>query len=138
MVDTMVGDSPDMLVLPMNSKSRICSSFDRCSISFQECFSSMVGLWLPLYEFEVVVLKHLKVSPSYIHQGSMGFHEGVIVLRWAHVLEAFSPTILGLVLHRVYTPKRIFITRGLLNITWIMLGSTPSPMTREISLGTSY
>lgn len=71
--DIVVSDPPDWLIVHVDSQKRICNSFDEWSVSFYECLFTLVGLQLPLSEFEVAILKHLKVSPSQIHPGSQTF-----------------------------------------------------------------
>lgn len=57
-------DPMDWLNLFVGLERRICNSFDDCSVMLYECLFIKIGLRLSLSEFEMVVLKHLKVSPS--------------------------------------------------------------------------
>lgn len=63
----MVGDPLDWPVHHVGSKNGICSSFDECLVPFYEFLFTQIGLQLSFSDFEVVVLKHLKVNPSQLH-----------------------------------------------------------------------
>lgn len=54
----------DWLVLPLGSRKNICNSFRDCSIHLYEFLFPRINLRLPLSDFEVEVLRFLKVSPS--------------------------------------------------------------------------
>lgn len=69
----MVNGPFEWLLLPLSGEKRICSSFDDCMVIFHECLVTRIGLRLLFSEFEVVVLKHLKVAPSQLHLGSWGY-----------------------------------------------------------------
>lgn len=63
-VVNIVTDRPsDWLVLLSKSGKRICSSFKECYIPFYECLFTRINLQLLLCEFEVEMLKLLKVPP---------------------------------------------------------------------------
>lgn len=66
----MFNDPLKWLALPVKLEKRICSSFDDCVISLYECMFTRIRLRLPFSNFEVAVLKHLRVSPSQLHMGS--------------------------------------------------------------------
>lgn len=68
--NTYVSCPSDWHVIPVDLGIRICNSFDECSVPFYGCLFTRIGLQLPLYEFEMTILKYLKVSPSQIHLGS--------------------------------------------------------------------
>lgn len=70
-------------VFPMDLEKRIYRSFNDSSIPLYECMFTRIGLCLPLFDFEVGVLKHLKVSHSQLHLGALGLDEGVPTL-WEH------------------------------------------------------
>lgn len=63
-VGSVVGDPKNWLALPVDSEIRIYNSFDECTIPLYEFLLTRIGLWLPFSDFEVVVLKHLKVPLS--------------------------------------------------------------------------
>lgn len=70
-VDITVDDPLVWLVLPVGLEKGACNSFDYCLVSVYECLFTWIGLQqLPFSNFEVVVLKHLKISPSQLHLGS--------------------------------------------------------------------
>lgn len=54
----------EWLVLLVELGKRLCSSFDECVIQFYECFFTRIGLLFPFSDFEVAILKYLKVTPS--------------------------------------------------------------------------
>lgn len=60
----MDDDLLEWLVLLVELGKRLCSSFDECVIMFYECFFTRIGLRFPFSDFEVAILKYLKVSPS--------------------------------------------------------------------------
>lgn len=66
----MVGCPYNWLILLVDSEKRVRNPFDGCSVLLYECLFTMIGLWLPLSEFEVAVLKYLKVASSQIQFGS--------------------------------------------------------------------
>lgn len=57
-VGIMVGDPLEWLALLVSWEKGICSSFDDCVVPFYECLFTRIGLWLPFFKFEVVVLKY--------------------------------------------------------------------------------
>lgn len=63
-VGIMVGDPLDWSIFSVGPGERICKSFDDYLISFYECMLTRIGLWVPLSNFKVASMKHLKVSPS--------------------------------------------------------------------------
>lgn len=63
-VDITINDPLYWLVVSVGLEKRICNSFDDYLVPLYECMFSRIGLWLPLFDFEVVVIKHLKVSSS--------------------------------------------------------------------------
>lgn len=67
----MICDHLEWPVHPVIERNMICSSFDNCMVSFYECLFTGVGFWLPFSEFEVVVLKCLKIAPPKLHSGSL-------------------------------------------------------------------
>lgn len=68
--DIMVGDPLDWSVLLVDLKKRICNYLDDCLVSLYEYLFIRIGLWFPFFDFEMVVLKQLKVSPSPLHLGA--------------------------------------------------------------------
>lgn len=66
-IGIMVGDPLEWLTLPVGPKKRISSSFDNWVILHYKCLFIRIRLWLHLYDFNVFVLKHLKVSPSHLY-----------------------------------------------------------------------
>lgn len=52
----VVGDPLNWSVLQVDSGKRICNPFDGCPVPFYECMFTRIGLWMPLFEFDVVVL----------------------------------------------------------------------------------
>lgn len=69
----VVSDSLEWLAHRVDPKKRIYSSFNDCLIPFYECMFTRIGLWSPFYDFEVVVLKYLKISSSQFYLGSWAF-----------------------------------------------------------------
>lgn len=63
-VGIMVCDPLDWSVLPMGSENRIYNYFGCCLVLLYECLFTKIGLRLSFSNFEVVVLKQLKVSLS--------------------------------------------------------------------------
>lgn len=63
-------DPLEGLSLPVETKKRICSSFDEYMVPIHECLFTRIGVQLPFYEFEVAFLRYLKVVPSQLHSGS--------------------------------------------------------------------
>lgn len=57
----VVGCPSNWPVIPVDSGKRICRPFNGCLVPLIECLFSRICLWLPLSEFKVIVLKHLKV-----------------------------------------------------------------------------
>lgn len=55
----MVNNPLDWSVLLISLEKNICSYFDLCLIPLYEYLFTRIGFWLPFYDFEVVVLKHL-------------------------------------------------------------------------------
>lgn len=66
-IGIMVGDPCDWSVLKMFLEKMMYSSFDECRVPFYETLFTRIGLWLPFSNLNVVVLKHLKISPSQLH-----------------------------------------------------------------------
>lgn len=60
----IIGRPHDWSVLPMKSGKRICNIFKGCTILFYECMFTQINVWIPLYEFEVDVLKSFMIAPS--------------------------------------------------------------------------
>lgn len=50
-------------ILLVDSGKSIWSSFDRCSVPFNECVFTRINFRPPLSKFEVALLKYLKVAP---------------------------------------------------------------------------
>lgn len=69
-VDITVNGPFVWLALPVGLEKRACSSFDYCLVSVYECLFTWIRLQLSFSNFEVVVLKHLKIAPSQLHLGS--------------------------------------------------------------------
>lgn len=69
----VVGDPQDWSVLLVCLKKKICNSFDDCIIPLYEFLFTNIGLWLSFSDFEVSILKHLKVSLSLLHLRSGPF-----------------------------------------------------------------
>lgn len=72
-VGIVVDDPQGLSVLLVGPKKRICNSFDDCAASLYESLFTRIGLWLPIFDFEVVILKNLKVSPSHPHPRSWAY-----------------------------------------------------------------
>lgn len=66
-VGIVVDDPLEWLAILVESKKGIYSSFEDCVVVFHEGMFTRVGLWPLFYEFEVDVLKYLKVTPSHLH-----------------------------------------------------------------------
>lgn len=61
----LVVDDPQYLsAVPVGLEKRIYSSFDDRAVQINKCMFTRMGLGLPFSDFEVVVPKYLKVSPS--------------------------------------------------------------------------
>lgn len=56
-------------VLPMESGKRTCSNFEECSIPLYECLFTRINVWFPLSDFEVDMLRFLKIFPSQLYLG---------------------------------------------------------------------
>lgn len=54
----MVDDPLEWLALPVESKKRMCNSFNNCMITFYECLYTRIWLQVPFSDFEVAILKH--------------------------------------------------------------------------------
>lgn len=65
-----VGSPLDWVLVPVDSNKRIYSSFDGCFIPFYECLFTQLNFRLPFNGFEVGVLKHMKITPSELHQNA--------------------------------------------------------------------
>lgn len=63
-IDITTSDPLYWSVLYVGLEKIICNSFDDYLVPLYECMFSRIRLWLPLSDFEVVVIKHLKVSSS--------------------------------------------------------------------------
>lgn len=72
-VGIMVGNPWEWLPLLVSGENRISSSFENFVVLFYVCLFTRIGLRLPFSEFEVVVLKYLKFSPSQLHLGSWAY-----------------------------------------------------------------
>lgn len=66
-VDIRVYNSLEWSILPVPKEKKICTSFDDCMVPFYECWFTRVGLRVPFSEFDVIVLKNLKVASSNLH-----------------------------------------------------------------------
>lgn len=72
-VAIMVTNSYDWSVLPLGSTERICSSFEGCSVPLYECLFTKLRVRPPFFDFEVVVMNHLRVAPLQLHPRSMAY-----------------------------------------------------------------
>lgn len=68
----------------------IYSSFNECMVLFHECLFIIIGFRLHFSEFEVAVLKRLKIAPFQLHSGVMGRCEGLSIVYRVQILEALS------------------------------------------------
>lgn len=67
------GNSLDCAILPVGPDERACSSFEGCSVPMYECVFTMFEMHMPFYDFEVVKMNRLKVSPLQLHPGAWAF-----------------------------------------------------------------
>lgn len=68
------------LVVLVDFDKRIYSYIDECFIPFYECRFTQLNFILPFNEFEVGLIRHLKIAPSQMHPKCLGFCKGVPVL----------------------------------------------------------
>lgn len=66
-VDIMVDNPSDWLVLLVNPAERMCNSFEGCLVPLYEFILTMLGVRLPFFDFEVVVMNLLRVTPSQLY-----------------------------------------------------------------------
>ncbi|CAI8590874.1 unnamed protein product [Vicia faba] len=62
-VNIIIGDMLNWVILPLGPDVRVCNTFEGCSIPLYECLFNMFGIHLLISNFEVAVLKHLKIPP---------------------------------------------------------------------------
>lgn len=68
--EILAGNPLKWSALPVGSDKRISTSFDNYAIPLYECLFTKVGVLLPFSNFQVSVLKNLKVPPSQLHPTS--------------------------------------------------------------------
>lgn len=51
----------------------ICIFLNDWVVPLYECLLTRIELWLPFSDFKVILLKHLKVSPSQLHLRSWAY-----------------------------------------------------------------
>lgn len=66
----IICDMADWAILLVGLDERVCIYFEGCSVPLYECLFTRLGVLLPLSDFEVVRVNHLKVSPSQLHIGA--------------------------------------------------------------------
>lgn len=66
-VSVVIGGPLDLAVLLLDLENIICKSFDDSSFPFYKCMFTRIRLLLPSFDFEVVILKYLKVSPFQLY-----------------------------------------------------------------------
>lgn len=57
-------------------KKMIGSSLYDCFVPFYKCMFIRIGLWLPFSDFEVAIVKHLKVAHSQLHPEAWAYLTG--------------------------------------------------------------
>lgn len=66
----MVYNPLDWPILPVDLTETIYNSFEGCSVPLYVCLFIRLGACLPFSDFEVIVMNHLRVSPSQLHPGA--------------------------------------------------------------------
>lgn len=113
---------PTHLVGP---EKRICIYFDDCVITLYKCLFTRIRMWLSFSDFELSVLKHLKVIPSQLNSISWVYMRA-FQLCVGYKSQKLSPGLFFNLFHLICSSHDNFQNQGLIILYRIIFGSYPS------------